>query len=214
MADFRNRVMRFYDVDAPDKLSTVDQMLEKHAGAEDQLIAALVQKFGPEPSSIDVLDRVHANYEQMYAPNRLSTVNNRPHLLALTALPTALIGEVFGFLPTPRDQALFRAMSWTTLRAFDEAVQNERFVALAGSRHVITDWHATILGTFECPVYLPFHERALRRSYPSAIFPTAVANVKLTCAMFGGHVNVYRDVGQKLRHSTPRRCAWRVEPWR
>jgi hypothetical protein len=145
-------------------------------------------------------DRVHPMYRHTYEPDKVSTLDT-PHLLSLTALPTALIGEVFGFLPTPRDQAQLRATSWTTMRAFDVSVQNERFVALAASWHVITDWHAAILRTLECPVYLPVHPRELRHDYPSArIFPTAVANVKLTCAVFVGDANVFRALGNCVQH--------------
>jgi hypothetical protein len=49
-ASYRDRVAALYAKYAPDKVSSVDKTMEKYAGAEEQLIDALVKKYGPEPS--------------------------------------------------------------------------------------------------------------------------------------------------------------------
>ncbi|RNF03856.1 hypothetical protein TraAM80_05510, partial [Trypanosoma rangeli] len=66
---FRDRVIALYTQYAPDKLANVDAQLEKYRGQEEALIAALVSKYGPEPSgaagaSPDYRSRVVSIYEQ------------------------------------------------------------------------------------------------------------------------------------------------------
>jgi len=45
----RERLVAFYTDYQPDKLDGVDGILDKYAGREDKLFAALVKKYGPEP---------------------------------------------------------------------------------------------------------------------------------------------------------------------
>ena len=47
----RDRVLRFYEVYNPSKLSDVDTILTTFAGREDKLIPALVKRYGPEPGT-------------------------------------------------------------------------------------------------------------------------------------------------------------------
>ncbi|RNF22581.1 uncharacterized protein Tco025E_03058 [Trypanosoma conorhini] len=47
--NYRERLVRFYAKYAPKKLVTVDAMLARFAGREEELFLALVQKHGPEP---------------------------------------------------------------------------------------------------------------------------------------------------------------------
>lgn len=49
MSSVRERVVRYYSAYAPDKLHTVDAIVEKYAGHEDALLHALSRKYGPEP---------------------------------------------------------------------------------------------------------------------------------------------------------------------
>jgi hypothetical protein len=84
---YRQRVLTIYQAYAQDKVASVDKTLEKYAGAEDQLIAALVQKYGPEPvagaapapsaaapSAGDYRARVLAMY-QAYAQDKVASVD-------------------------------------------------------------------------------------------------------------------------------------------
>ncbi len=50
-ADYRRRVTAIYQHYAPDKLKAVDNSLLKYKGQEEDLIAALVSRYGPEPPS-------------------------------------------------------------------------------------------------------------------------------------------------------------------
>lgn len=43
------RLTKFYEKYQPDKIDSVPGLLEKYAGKEDKLFAALTQKYGPEP---------------------------------------------------------------------------------------------------------------------------------------------------------------------
>ncbi len=43
------RLTKFYEEYVPEKVSDVPSLLEKYAGKEDKLFAALVKKYGPEP---------------------------------------------------------------------------------------------------------------------------------------------------------------------
>ena len=45
----RERLSAFYTEYMPEKLDGIDAILEKYAGKEDKLFAALVKKYGPEP---------------------------------------------------------------------------------------------------------------------------------------------------------------------
>ena len=47
--DYRTRITAMYAKYQPEKVAQVDAMLEKYKGAEDQLMQALVTKYGPEP---------------------------------------------------------------------------------------------------------------------------------------------------------------------
>jgi hypothetical protein len=47
--DFRQRLERFYEKYAPDKLYRLDEHLLKYAGREEDFLEALAQKYGPEP---------------------------------------------------------------------------------------------------------------------------------------------------------------------
>ena len=51
--DYRARVEAMYDKYAPEKKNTIDRAMGMYAGREDQLIAALVRKYGPEPGRED-----------------------------------------------------------------------------------------------------------------------------------------------------------------
>ena len=50
LAEVRSRVERIYQKYNPDKLDEVPDIIQKFKGRETQLIAALVQKYGPEPT--------------------------------------------------------------------------------------------------------------------------------------------------------------------
>ncbi|EAN94217.1 hypothetical protein, conserved [Trypanosoma cruzi] len=78
-ADYRSRVVSIYERYAPGKLGDVDAQLEKYRGHEEEFIAALEQKYGPEPSiaesaSADYRSRVVSIYER-YAPGKLGDVD-------------------------------------------------------------------------------------------------------------------------------------------
>ena len=45
----KERLIAFYTLYQPDKLSGIDGILEKYSGKEDKLFNALVKKYGPEP---------------------------------------------------------------------------------------------------------------------------------------------------------------------
>jgi preprotein translocase subunit Sec61beta len=75
--DFRPRLVRFYQQYLPDNLATVDAVLNKFAGREEEMFAALIQKYGPEPRSVignaTFAARLTAFY-QKYNPDKVSTV--------------------------------------------------------------------------------------------------------------------------------------------
>ena len=50
-ADYRTRITALYAWYQPEKLAQVDDMLEKYKGAEDEMMQALVTKYGPEPAA-------------------------------------------------------------------------------------------------------------------------------------------------------------------
>ena len=49
--DYRQRIAAVYARYCPEKLGNVDSILAKYAGHEDEVIALLVEKYGPEPQS-------------------------------------------------------------------------------------------------------------------------------------------------------------------
>jgi density-regulated protein DRP1 len=51
------RLRSFYEKYMPEKANTVPSLLEKYAGKEEQLFAALVKKYGPEPEDPYVIAR-------------------------------------------------------------------------------------------------------------------------------------------------------------
>ncbi|ESS70248.1 hypothetical protein TCDM_01057 [Trypanosoma cruzi Dm28c] len=76
---YRDRVVALYNLYVPSKLGNVDAQLEKYRGHEEEFIAALEQKYGPEPSvaesaSADYRSRVVSIYER-YAPGKLGNVD-------------------------------------------------------------------------------------------------------------------------------------------
>ncbi|RNC58294.1 hypothetical protein TcCL_ESM04101 [Trypanosoma cruzi] len=76
---YRDRVVALYNLYVPSKLGNVDAQLEKYRGHEEEFIAALEQKYGPEPSvaesaSPDYRSRVVSIYER-YAPGKLGNVD-------------------------------------------------------------------------------------------------------------------------------------------
>ena len=89
--DFKPRLIAIFEKYAPNKLGTVDAALEKYSGREEDLISALVAKYGPEPAVSTIAlavneannnnnnnnnafaDRLTAFYEK-YAPGRVSSV--------------------------------------------------------------------------------------------------------------------------------------------
>jgi hypothetical protein len=85
LENYRYRVNRLYDLYAPDKKNTVEQALAMYAGREDQLIAALVKKYGPEPGEeeedeataafkkLPYEDRVRRFY-LVYNPEKLASI--------------------------------------------------------------------------------------------------------------------------------------------
>ena len=50
---FRERVVMMYKVYCPEKLEAVDGLLQKTKRTDDELMAALVERYGPEPESSD-----------------------------------------------------------------------------------------------------------------------------------------------------------------
>ena len=48
---FKLRLTRYYEQYAPERISSLDAMVTKYRKAENELFAALVKKYGPEPSS-------------------------------------------------------------------------------------------------------------------------------------------------------------------
>ncbi|EKF30228.1 hypothetical protein MOQ_005969 [Trypanosoma cruzi marinkellei] len=76
---YRDRVVALYNLYAPNKLDKVDAQLEKYRGHEEEFIAALEQKYGPEPSvaesnSPDYRSRVVSIYER-YDHSKLDKVD-------------------------------------------------------------------------------------------------------------------------------------------
>ncbi|KEG09515.1 hypothetical protein DQ04_05091010, partial [Trypanosoma grayi] len=87
---YRERLSAFYGKYAPNKLGQVDAQLEKYAGREEDFLAALVQKYGPEPEVTPAAppiscggseaggrtyrERLTAFYGK-YAPNKLGQVD-------------------------------------------------------------------------------------------------------------------------------------------
>ncbi|ORC84127.1 uncharacterized protein TM35_000491330 [Trypanosoma theileri] len=85
MSTYKPRLTTFYEKYAPNKVAQVDAQLEKYKGQEEDLLAALVQKYGPEPEvvnttvsasgvSMSFKDRLTAFYEK-YAPNKVAQVD-------------------------------------------------------------------------------------------------------------------------------------------
>jgi hypothetical protein len=83
--DPKSRLVRFFEKYNPEKLSTVDQILQSYAGKEAQLFEALVKKYGPEPaapsppaatpgSSTDYKSRLTRFFEK-YEPSKVSSVD-------------------------------------------------------------------------------------------------------------------------------------------
>ena len=78
--DTKQRLVRFYEHYAPEKLPAVDQALQKYAGREAEMFAILEKKYGPENwDATKILpnkyhDRVERLF-QKYAPDRVSQVD-------------------------------------------------------------------------------------------------------------------------------------------
>jgi len=52
VTDSKSRLIRFFEQYNKDKVGSVDQILQQYAGKEAELFAALVKKYGPEPSGV------------------------------------------------------------------------------------------------------------------------------------------------------------------
>eukprot|EP00759_Apiculatamorpha_spiralis_P019173 PhF_6_TR25323/c0_g2_i2/m.34988 len=78
-SDMRSRVLSMYQAYAPEKAGNVDAAMQAYAGREQELIDALVAKYGPEPGETsadqsDMKSRVLAMY-QKYAPDKVGNVD-------------------------------------------------------------------------------------------------------------------------------------------
>ncbi|KEG15425.1 hypothetical protein DQ04_00081240 [Trypanosoma grayi] len=79
ISSYRTRLLALYEAYAPARTGNVDAQLEKYRGREEELIAAVVKKYGPEPSehgdaAADYRSRIVAIYER-YAPDKLGKVD-------------------------------------------------------------------------------------------------------------------------------------------
>ncbi|CUG93171.1 Hypothetical protein, putative [Bodo saltans] len=78
--DNRSRLIRFMQTYNPEKLDSIDKILNAYQGRESEMFEALVKKYGPEPSSNDLevsedqRSRL-ARFMQQYNPEKLSTID-------------------------------------------------------------------------------------------------------------------------------------------
>eukprot|EP00759_Apiculatamorpha_spiralis_P023059 PhF_6_TR26974/c0_g3_i6/m.39359 len=72
----KERLETFFRKYNPDKLASIPKIMEQYAGKEDEMFAALVAKYGPEPnvSREDPKTRLIRVF-QKYNPEKLSTVD-------------------------------------------------------------------------------------------------------------------------------------------
>lgn len=128
-SEFRSRIVAMYKAYQPDKVGTVDATLAKYTGREKQLIAALVSKYGPEPTSSlsepliprqlqqptaqqqtsgQGTDRF-ARYPQIMERKQFLTFSLS--LLAVAAIFGTLLLLVYGFWTPPPYRLVLRAES-------------------------------------------------------------------------------------------------------
>jgi hypothetical protein len=112
--DYRARVLAMYQAYAQDKVASVDKTLEKYAGAEDQLIAALVQKYGPEPK----VGQSTRAVEPMRAPQTLSS---RAEVIADKPSATGDRAAVLRREVESRSSAVVAHLSELEVHAYDTA---------------------------------------------------------------------------------------------
>lgn len=65
--EFRQRLITFYRFRAPGKLQDVPKLLNRYYDQRDTLVAALVDKYGPEPRGPPLAEDVHARVVAFYA---------------------------------------------------------------------------------------------------------------------------------------------------
>ena len=51
--DFKTRLIRYYELNAPQKLGDVDKLVTKYASKEKELFRQLTFKYGPEPKLLE-----------------------------------------------------------------------------------------------------------------------------------------------------------------
>lgn len=74
--DFTERVRRFYEKYAPDKVGNVEKILVAYKGKEEILIAELVKKYGPEPAVANEAFRLRlAKFYEFYAPDKVASID-------------------------------------------------------------------------------------------------------------------------------------------
>jgi density-regulated protein DRP1 len=69
----RQRLTAFYTKYMPEKLDGIDAILDKYAGKEDKLFAALVQKYGPEPEDPYIIAKYGAASDDEDDDNEAAT---------------------------------------------------------------------------------------------------------------------------------------------
>ena len=74
MSTNKERLTRFYQHYAPDKVAAVDATLVAYAGREAAMFSALVKKYGPEPAEEDGYAARLTRFYQQYAPEKVGAV--------------------------------------------------------------------------------------------------------------------------------------------
>jgi hypothetical protein len=87
MSDYRSRVLALYQKYAPKKVNNIDAVMTKYKGQEEDLITALVGKYGPEPAAPSTAavvavapapssfrDRIFNIYAK-YAPDKVGNID-------------------------------------------------------------------------------------------------------------------------------------------
>ena len=91
---YAERVTAMYRKYQPDKLANVGTVLGKYAGVEEQLIAALVRKYGPEPSREEGEAASAASPQAVAAPGPVAAAPSpvpAPQPAAVSAAPSARV---------------------------------------------------------------------------------------------------------------------------
>jgi hypothetical protein len=203
-SDVRSRLQRFYSKYQPDKINNADGILAKYEGREEDLFAALVNKYGPEPE----YENAEAPMEEGTVPQPpaqqlSSSTSSRPEptpVLAAEAAAAQSSSSAFDWLTTVSDD-LERDRLEALAKAHGIAAVNDEAVfkllcsisaSLAPIKNALASPAAVTVGGTASPERTALHTRLFADSNADTASPSRAALV----------TESWREQGRQIAEST------------